>query len=160
MIAILCAREDSNYKKLPYDLDIWDIKRDMYNYINQGEKIIAHPPCAQWGNFKGMAYDNPREKKLGLICLEILRESGGILEHPANSDLVKMADFGKKQYVQLNWFGANMKKLTVLLYHKVEILPPPFSLDTITSSVEKNRWRRDETPIKMCEYLIKSVLNT
>lgn len=43
MVAVLFARADSCYKKIP-DCDVWDLNRDARNWPG-GEPVIAHPPC-------------------------------------------------------------------------------------------------------------------
>lgn len=82
-VSILCADSLSNYFKID-GLDIWTEKRDINNYSGKN-KVICHPPCQQWSRLKSFAKNKPEEKKLALLCWEIVQANGGIFEHPAGS---------------------------------------------------------------------------
>ncbi|MCL5096471.1 MAG: hypothetical protein M1608_02845 [Candidatus Omnitrophica bacterium] len=85
MVAVLFARDDSNYKKIP-GVDVWDAERDARKWQG-GCPVVAHPPCRAWGRMKHMANPRPDEKNLARLAVALVREFGGVLEHPANSDL-------------------------------------------------------------------------
>ena len=83
-VAILFARADSNYKRLP-DCDVWDAERDARRWKG-GCSVVAHPPCRAWGRLRHFARPRPDEKALGLWAADQVRKWGGVLEHPAYSD--------------------------------------------------------------------------
>lgn len=85
MIAVLFARPDSIYKKLP-DTDVYDMERDARTYDGP-HPVVAHPPCRAWGNFAMFAKPRPDERNLARLAVELVREFGGVLEHPYGSKL-------------------------------------------------------------------------
>lgn len=84
-VAVLFARADSHYKALP-GLDVWDIERDARRWPG-GAPVVAHPPCRAWGRLRGHAKPRDDEKALGPWAVERVRTWGGVLEHPASSEL-------------------------------------------------------------------------
>lgn len=84
-IAILFARSDSNYKTLP-GLDVYDMERDARTYDGP-HPIVAHPPCRAWGRLRTFANPRPDERNLARLAVSLVREFGGVLEHPAGSTL-------------------------------------------------------------------------
>lgn len=84
-VAVLFAREDSNYKTLP-GCDVWDIERDARRWPG-GLPAVAHPPCRSWGRLRQFAKPRPGEKELAIFAVEKVRRFGGVLEHPAESSL-------------------------------------------------------------------------
>jgi hypothetical protein len=85
VVAVLFARADSHYKMLP-GTDVWDIDRDARNWPG-GAPVVAHPPCRAWGRLRHMANSRPDEKNLARLAVALVREFGGVLEHPAASTL-------------------------------------------------------------------------
>lgn len=86
-IAVLFARGDSVYKKMP-GCDVWDIERDARRWPG-GCPVVAHPPCRAWGRLRALANPRPDEKALALWAVDQVRKFGGVLEHPAGSTLWK-----------------------------------------------------------------------
>lgn len=84
-IAVLFARQDSIYKTLP-GCDVWDASRDARQWPG-GNSIIAHPPCRAWGRLKHFAHPRDDEKDLARFAVKQIRRWGGVLEHPARSEL-------------------------------------------------------------------------
>lgn len=84
-IAVLFARSDSIYKKIP-GADVWDIHRDARTWPG-GVPIIAHPPCRAWGRLRAFAKPRADEKALALWAVDQIRAFGGVLEHPESSTL-------------------------------------------------------------------------
>ena len=84
-IAVLFARQDSNYKVLP-GVDVWDIERDARRWPG-GSPVVAHPPCRAWGRLRQFAKPRSDERDLALLALDHVRKFGGVLEHPAKSSL-------------------------------------------------------------------------
>ena len=86
-VAVLFARADSIYKTIP-GVDVWDETRDARRWPG-GSKVVAHPPCRLWGRLKqfAKAKDPAMEKQLARDAITHIRRFGGVLEHPAESDL-------------------------------------------------------------------------
>lgn len=85
MVAVLFARGDSVYKTLPV-CDVWDMERDARRWPG-GCPVVAHPPCRAWGRLRAFANPRPDEKDLARWAVQMVREWGGVLEHPAGSTL-------------------------------------------------------------------------
>ena len=83
-VVVLYARSDSIYKTLP-GCDVWDAERDARNYRGK-EPVVAHPPCGPWGRLRAFC-KHPEQKDLARHAVRIVRENGGVLEHPAGSTL-------------------------------------------------------------------------
>lgn len=85
MTAVLFARADSHYKQID-GLNVFDIERDARTWQG-GRPAIMHPPCRAWGRLRKHAKPRPDEKALGTWAVEMVRRHGGVLEHPAYSEL-------------------------------------------------------------------------
>lgn len=120
-VAVLFARADSNYKAL--DCDVWDEERDARRWPG-GAPVVAHPPCRAWGRLRHMANPMPGEKNLARLAVALVREFGGVLEHPARSTLwaaQKLPQPGERdQYggwtlpISQYWWGHRAEKKTWL----------------------------------------------
>lgn len=84
-VAVLFAREDSCYKALP-GVEVFDAERDARTYDGPWP-VVAHPPCRAWGRLRAFAKPRPDERNLGRLAVALVREFGGVLEHPAGSTL-------------------------------------------------------------------------
>ena len=84
-VAVLFARADSTYKALP-DVEVFDMERDARTYDGPWP-VVAHPPCRAWGRLRAFANPRPDERNLGRLAVALVREFGGVLEHPAGSTL-------------------------------------------------------------------------
>lgn len=84
-VAVLFARSDSHYKELP-GCDVYDMERDARTYDGPWS-VVAHPPCRAWGRLRAFANPRPDERNLGRLAVALVREFGGVLEHPAGSTL-------------------------------------------------------------------------
>jgi hypothetical protein len=82
-VAVLFARADSHYKALP-DVEVYDMERDARTYDGPWP-VVAHPPCRAWGRLRTFANPRPDERNLARLAVAIVREFGGVLEHPAGS---------------------------------------------------------------------------
>lgn len=141
-VAILCASQHSEYRKIP-GVEIYDIKRDVFSFTG-GMPVIAHPPCRAWSKFcKHQAKPMPNEKDIGLFCAQKVWECGGILEQPAFSLLFAAANLplpgsiiSKTSWstcVWQAWWGYPTKKATWLYFRGI---PPqtvhyPFRLHPV-----------------------------
>lgn len=86
-VAVLYARQDSVYKGIEF-CDVWDAERDARGYPG-GLPVVAHPPCRTWGRLAKRARAPQSEQELARHAVRIVRENGGVLEHPAYSKLWK-----------------------------------------------------------------------
>lgn len=121
-VAVLFAREDSNYKQIPC-CDVWDIERDARKYTGSFP-VVAHPPCRAWGRLRHFAKPRHDEKELALFAIEQVRKYGGVLEHPESSQLWPVAQLpwpghydqfgGWTLPVHQFWFGHRAQKKTWL----------------------------------------------
>lgn len=84
-VAVLFARADSVYKQLP-GTDVYDMERDARIYDGP-HPVVAHPPCRAWGRLRSFANPRPDERNLARLAVAMVREFGGVLEHPAGSTL-------------------------------------------------------------------------
>lgn len=84
-VAVLFARQDSTYKALS-GVDVYDIDRDARTFQG-GMPVVAHPPCRAWGRLRAFANPRPDEMNLARLAVALVREFGGVLEHPAGSTL-------------------------------------------------------------------------
>lgn len=85
-ISALCVSRNSAYHGLP-GVVAFDIDRDARTFLGD-TPIVAHPPCRAWSAFcSHQAKAPPGEKELAPMCVELLRQCGGVLEHPAHSRL-------------------------------------------------------------------------
>lgn len=82
-VAALFVRADSIYKTMP-QVDAWDIDRDARAF-DGGMPVVAHPPCRAWGRLRRFASPRPDERNLARLAVALVRECGGVLEHPAGS---------------------------------------------------------------------------
>lgn len=84
-VAVLFAREKSVYMKID-GCDVYDARRDARTYAGS-LPVIAHPPCRAWGRFSYKAKATEEERQLGFHAVAEVRRCGGVLEHPAWSQL-------------------------------------------------------------------------
>ena len=82
----LYVRRDSHYHQL--GVDAYDEDRDARTATPAGP-IVAHPPCRCWGKLKGLAkpLDRQAEMDMARSCVALIRQNGGVLEHPVGSSL-------------------------------------------------------------------------
>jgi len=84
-VAVLFADRDSVYKSLP-GCDVYDIQRDATTFAG-GCPVVAHPPCRGWGRLRHMAKPLHGEIALAPWAVHAVERWGGVLEHPAGSQL-------------------------------------------------------------------------
>lgn len=164
-IAALCVQEKTIYRRYP-QVDCWDKNRDAYLFNDQ-IPVICHPPCGQWGRFKGVALKDEKEKGLGPHCVDWVRKNGGVLEHPSGSKLFhemnmpmpgEFDSHGFTVSVNQSWFGNRGDKSTWLYvcgvpFYKLPSIPSPVFLGhkliTKMSSLERSR-----TPLNLSDWLV------
>lgn len=126
----------------------YDERRDARNYLGSWP-VVAHPPCGPWGSLKGLC--TRQDRSLGPRAVAIVREFGGVLEHPAHSSLFAyeamptpesgMDRYGGRTYA-LNqlWFGHPCVKPTWI--YVVDKNRPDHLLDASTIQQRINGLRR------------------
>lgn len=82
-VAALYVDRLGPYPKLP-GVDCWDLSRDARLYDGP-HPIVAHPPCGPWSHLRHLYRGS--ENDCALRALEQVRRFGGVLEHPAHSQL-------------------------------------------------------------------------
>ena len=93
IVAALFIETGGCYTGLP-GVDPWDITRDARQYAGPWP-VVAHPPCQRWGRFWHGSPCKPHQYKLGddqgcfASALASVRQWGGVLEHPADSQAWK-----------------------------------------------------------------------
>jgi len=156
-VAVLFARADSTYKKIPY-CDVWDVDRDATKYPGP-YPVVAHPPCRAWGNLAKFAKPRPGERDLAFWAVEQVRKYGGVLEHPRTSKLwveaglplAKSRDIfgGWSICVDQCWWGHKARKSTLLYLCGVEpgdIPQIPLNFAPPTHEVAGKGSRRGKLP--------------
>ncbi len=160
MITILCADKNSNYFKVHRAVNIFDEKRNAFTYEGT-DRVIAHPPCAQWCRMKNFANKSQVNIELAAFCIDKVKKNGGILEQPAGSSMFKY--FGIKHNFSFYQciFGYPAKKHTWLFTNNVYMLPlPVFKVHPgmqFKSNIQMTSTMRARMPVSLCEYLIDSV---
>lgn len=172
-VSALFVRGDSIYKEL--GVDCWDKERDASKWPG-GNVCIVHPPCRAWGKFKGLAKPEPGEKELALLAIDFVRQNGGVLEHPASSDLFKyhlprpgsIDEYGGFSIcINQSWFGHPAEKRTLLYIVGVkerELPALPITFDAVCGAINPKRagkhdvskkWR-EATPPALAEWLVET----
>jgi len=176
-MTVLFTQENSIYLSL--GCDCWDISRDARNYSGT-DPVIAHPPCRTWSKMKSLAKPNPDETQLALKAIEIVRNNGGVLEHPKNSGLFTQGHLplpghfdkygGYSICVDQFWWDHLCKKPTMLYIVGVKQsdLPPiPYNLNCVTRFIASSKATkgtrmkhiskkgRSATPVKFAKWLIQ-----
>ena len=121
-VAVLFARADSVYKTLP-ECDVYDMERDARTYDGP-YPVVAHPPCRGWATLRHHAKPRADERNLARLAVALVREFGGVLEHPHRTTLweaQRLPAVGERDafggftvVVDQNWFGHRAQKRTRL----------------------------------------------
>ena len=88
-IAALFVETNGAYFGLPGVIP-WDELADARRYPGT-YPVVAHPPCARWGNYWFGSPSSPKRFTMGddggcfQSALESVRRFGGVLEHPRNT---------------------------------------------------------------------------
>ena len=171
-VAVLFARKRTVYRDCP-GCDVWDIERDARNYAGQ-LPVICHPPCRAWGKLRHNAKPRPDEMELTRFAVAEVRRVGGVLEHPAYSQLWKdqglplPGDFddyaGFTFPVHQSWFGHRSHKATWLYIVGIcpgDLPPLPFRLVSNDCVPVENlgRAEREATPPQFAGWLVELALS-
>jgi hypothetical protein len=180
-VAVLFARADSVYKTMP-GCDVFDAERDARTWPG-GAPIVAHPPCRAWGRLQHFARPREDERELAPWAVDCVREWGGVLEHPAYSDLWLYCNLpapgvldsfgGFTLPIVQSWWGHRAEKATWLYVVGVdrrELPPIPLRLGEASHVVSPSsriraghpRYRpqlrkaeREHTPPELARWLVE-----
>ena len=145
-VAVLFAREDSHYKTLE-GVEVYDAARDARNYDGPWP-VVAHPPCRAWATLRHHALPRPDERNLARLAVALVREFGGVLEHPHRTTLweaQRLPTVGQRDgfggftlVIDQNWWGHRAQKRTRLYVVGCEpanVPPLPLVLGEATHTV-------------------------
>lgn len=145
-VAVLFAREDSAYKTLP-ECEVYDMARDARNYDGPWP-VVAHPPCRAWATLRHHAKPRADERNLARLAVALVREFGGVLEHPHRTTLweaQRLPAVGQRDafggftlVIDQNWWGHRAQKRTRLYVvgcEPTEVPPLPLVLGEATHTV-------------------------
>lgn len=165
-VSALFVRADSIYGDLLFDL--WDADRDARLYAGPWP-VIAHPPCRAWGRLRQFAKPRPDEKELALTAVRMVRQFGGVLEHPFGSSLWPTAGLpvpgeidahgGWTVLVDQGWWGHHAPKPTWLYVvgmprHHLDGLPVE-RLRRAGRTLSMPQADRERTPRLFAEFLVR-----
>ena len=154
-VAVLCARRDSVYHRLP-GVEVYDADRDARSFTG-GIPVVSHPPCRGWGRFRWRSNHSEDELDLARFCLSACRANGGVLEHPEGSALWAEQGLPRPLSIDQAWFGHPAPKRTWLfIYPQVRVPSFPILLGRPAGRViDLPRDERERTPPAFAEWLIE-----
>ena len=167
-IAALFVSGRSIYRHMP-QVRAYGAKEDALTFKGK-EPVIAHPPCRTWSKYlkhQAKPKDLVAEQNLALFALEKVFANGGVLEHPAGSELWQRAKlpgvgdftdpFCYTLYIEQSWFGHYARKPTWILVCGVPIAwaqKPPMRFHANSLARDQgNRAERSHTPKALAEWL-------
>lgn len=98
-VAALYVEPEGHYIGIE-GVDTWDEQKDARNYPGP-HPVVAHPPCQRWGRFWHGSTRKPHQFKMGdddgcfAAAIESLKQFGGVLEHPCDSNAWAHFDLSK-----------------------------------------------------------------
>lgn len=105
-VSVLCVGRSSVYRQFP-QVETFNKVRDVWTCQSR-RPILAHPPCRFWSRWNSRAAATPEqminELLIGMECVRLCRQNGGVLEQPAHSRLWECARLpdprtpGRKHY--------------------------------------------------------------
>ncbi len=164
------SQQDQDFSQI-VEADIWDIRRDAFRFTG-GMPVVAHPPCRLWGSLKGMPDMAPdakrREINLGRHCVRMVLENGGVLEHPAASDLfadqgLPFGGYANEKGFTLEFpqriFGHAMMKPTWFFfsgldYAKIVPIRPVLHFSPLKQIHHLSAAQREATPPLLAKWLL------
>lgn len=82
-VAALFVRKTSHYKDIQ-GVDCFDVNRDALTWRG-GSPGVFHPPCRGWGRLRHFSKHPASELDLARWSMRMVRQFGGVVEHPTNS---------------------------------------------------------------------------
>jgi hypothetical protein len=175
LVAVLCVSRSSVYKQIEL-ADCYDIIRDA-NTFGGGMPVVAHPPCRAWSAFcSHQAKPKVGEKDLAPMCVEWLKQCGGVLEHPAYSKLWDYCGLPKpgermrcgmwSARVSQAWWGDTRMKQTWLLFAGISPSQIDIPYRLHCASGDRGRWntmsrhKRAATPPLFAHWLIDAAISS
>jgi hypothetical protein len=163
-VAALYVRADTPYRGIA--AECFDMQRDARTYAGN-LPVVAHPPCRAWGRLRHFAKPRHDERGLGLHAVDMVRQWGGVLEHPASSTLWAAAGLpapgqrdpwgGFTLPVLQSWWGHQAPKATWLYIvgREPASLPAiPYALGIPAGRVENmGKAAREATPPALAAWL-------
>jgi len=168
-VAVLCGRRDSVYLQIP-GVDVFCSRRDARTFDGSCP-CVTHPPCRHWGKLKHFAAKSAgreNERNLARFCADRVRRFGGVLEHPAFSELWTDQGFPRPgcetkdgctvSFPQF-WFGHRGRKDTWIFVSGLRLvdLPPlPYRLETSdrVDVASMSTAEREHTPPDLARWLV------
>jgi hypothetical protein len=179
-VAALFVRADSIYKTME-GVDAYDMERDARTYDGPWP-VVAHPPCRSWATLRHCAQPRPDERNLARLAVAMVREFGGVLEHPHRTTLweaQRLPEVGERDafggftlVIDQHWWGHRAQKRTRLYVvgcEPVEVPILPLRLGEATHTVglwsgrDKNTCRPsigkrefESTPPELAAWLVET----
>lgn len=161
-VAALFVRKTNHYADL--GVDCYDAERNALTWQG-GCPGVFHPPCRSWGKLSHFAKPRDGERELAIWAMKMVREHGGVLEHPKTSRLwaesgclspgIRDAHGGVIVPVLQSWWGHRAPKETYL-YVVGPVPEVPYLADAPTSTtIERmGRAERERTPAALASWLV------
>jgi hypothetical protein len=186
-ISVLFCAKNSVYKTL--GADCWDEDRDALNWPG-GNPGIFHPPCRLFCQLRHLSTAPVEEKQLAYWSVDQVRKWGGVLEHPALSQLWQDCalprpdslfgdGYGFSAQIDQFRFGHPARKLTWLYFVGCTPAPVPAPAPgryayPFAGQEQRKRWGnrnsrpfphvpksfRSTTPVGFAQWLIETVLSS
>lgn len=159
-VAALFVRADSVYKTMD-GVDAWDETRNALTWPG-GCPVVAHPPCQLWSRLRAFSTRPIQERDLAPWTVSIVRAWGGVLEHPAGSQLwCSLAIPGGRlpapgerdrfggftMTVPQWWWGHRAEKLTTLYFcgvNPADLPEVPMRIGEATHVIASSRQRQND----------------
>ena len=173
-VAALFVLPDSVYKSLP-GVECFDAQRDAQTFAG-GCPVVAHPPCRTWGRLRPFAKAPPEEHDYAPWAVTMVRQHGGVLEHPSSSTLWGACTLplpgeppdlfgGRTIEVDQFHFGHRARKRTWLYVVGFRRLPPlphragkPTRVISTRKKIalpEVTKREREATPVAFAKWLVR-----
>lgn len=160
-VAALFVRADSVYRGL--GVDCFDERRDARSF-DLGCPVVCHPPCGPWGKLAQFSKAR-HERDLAWWAVHVVRQCGGVLEHPMSSKL--WAEAGLKPGVtdefggilvpidQKDW-GHEAEKRTGIYCVRTQIRPRIGFMQAARTVESMCKAQREHTPPELALDLVEA----
>ena len=143
--------------------DVWDIDRDAKGYSGPFP-VVAHPPCGPWSRLRGLS--TRQDRTCGPRAVELVRQYGGVLEHPKHSGLFDACGMPRPGEFPDRWGGRTIEvnqsdwghpaQKATWLYFVGTGIPPlvPRGPAPTRRFSDMHRREASATPPRFAEYLV------